>query len=71
MSISIERQATLANGLFILLGVIIASIPETHVFGLCCTATMGFFQIFSGITGYCGWVRILPEFYRRFGSRSE
>ena len=71
MAIPDERQASSANGLLILLGVAIASFPETRVLGLCCTGMMGFFQIFSGITGYCGWIRILPEFYQRLGIRKE
>lgn len=65
----LERQATLANGLLILVSVAIAAIPETRVLGLCCTGIMGFSQIFSGTTGYCGWVRILPKIYRLVGIR--
>lgn len=71
MAISIERQATLANGFLILSAVTIALIPATRVMGICCTGLMGFFQIFSGVTGYCGWKRILPRLYTRLGFRNE
>ena len=61
---SLERQALLANGILILLSVAVAAVPETRVLGLVCTGLMGFSLIFSGVTDYCGWVRILPRIYR-------
>ena len=64
MSISLERQASLANGLLILFSVAVAAIPETRVVGLVCTGLMGISLIFSGVTGHCGWVKILPGIYR-------
>ncbi|MEJ7593358.1 MAG: YgaP-like transmembrane domain [Planctomycetaceae bacterium] len=57
---TVERQATLANGLLVMASVLLAAIPATRPIGLCCTAFMGSGLIFSGITRYCGWVRILP-----------
>lgn len=62
---TLERQATFANGLLVVASVILAAIPTTRTFGLCCTGFMGVGLIFSGITRYCGWVRILPWITRR------
>lgn len=64
MAVSLEHQATFANGLLILVSVAVAVIPETRVVGLVCTGLMGFSLMFSGVSGYCGWVKILPRIYR-------
>lgn len=57
---TLERQATFANGLLVIASVILAAIPATRTIGLSCTGFMGVGLIFSGITRYCGWVSILP-----------
>ena len=57
---SLERQATFANGLLVMASAILAAIPATSTIGLCCTGFMGTGLIISGVTSYCGWVRILP-----------
>lgn len=61
---TLERQATFANGLLVVASVVLAAIPATRQAGLCGTAFMGVGLIVSGITSYCGWVRILPWFSR-------
>lgn len=57
----LERQATLANGLLVTIGAVLAAIPATRFAGLWVTAFMGVALVFSGITGFCGWIRILPH----------
>ena len=57
---TIEQQATFANGLLVMVSATLAAIPATSTLGLCCTGFMGVGLIFSGVTSYCGWVRILP-----------
>ena len=61
---SLERQATFANGLLVVASVVLAAIPATRQVGLWGTAFMGVGLIVSGITSFCGWVRILPWFSR-------
>jgi len=56
-----ERHATIANGLLVIVGVVLAAIPSTRWAGLWMTGFMGVSLIFSGVTGFCGWVRILPR----------
>ena len=63
---TLERQATFANGLLVIASVVLAAIPASRPIGLCCTAFMGLGLIFSGITSYCGWVRILPMLSRNW-----
>lgn len=68
---TLERQAMFANGLLVIASVVLAAIPGSQLIGLCCTAFMGAGLIFSGITSYCGWVRILPVLSRILRSRNR
>ena len=61
---SLERQATCANGLLVVASAVLAALPETRLVGLCGTAFMGVGLVVSGVTSYCGWVRILQWFSR-------
>ena len=68
---TLERQAKFANGLLVIASVVLAAIPGSRLIGLCCTAFMGSGLIFSGITSYCGWVRILPVLSRKLQQRNR
>ena len=61
---TLERQATFANGILVVVSVALAAAPATRSIGLLCTAFMGAGLVFSGIFRYCGWVRILAWFAR-------
>jgi len=68
---TLEHQATFANGILVMASVVLAAIPASRPLGLCCTAFMGTGLIFSGITSYCGWVRILPVLSQAFRQRKQ
>ena len=66
-SMTLEQQATFANGLLVMASAILAVIPATSTVGLWCTGFMGTGLIISGVTSYCGWVRILARIARNSG----
>lgn len=66
---TLDRQATFANGLLVMASVALAAIPASRTIGLYCTAFMGTGLIISGITSYCGWVRILPALSHKWQQR--
>ncbi len=54
----LERRARIANGLLVLTSSLLMLVPSLSAFGFWLTVFMGLSLIFSGITGFCGWVRI-------------
>jgi hypothetical protein len=56
----LARQATTANGLLLLGAAIMALMPATETWGVSLSVFLSLSLLFSGTTGYCGWLRILP-----------
>ena len=52
------RKASIANGLLILTSSLLGWFEPTYWFGIALGTFMGLGLIFSGTTGFCGWVRI-------------
>ncbi len=61
MTISLERQAGIGNGLLVILSVVLGSMDRTRLIGISFGVFMGLGLIFSGMTGYCGWIRIFAR----------
>lgn len=59
MTISLDRQARIGNGMFVLLGGLLSCLPATRALGLVVLTLMGFGLIWSGVVNFCGWFRIL------------
>lgn len=55
----LARQATAANGILLFCAAIMALIPATEEWGVPMSVFLSLSLIFSGATGYCGWLRIL------------
>lgn len=55
-----ERLARIANGLLVLASslLMLLPLPSLSKAGFWLTVGMGLSLVFSGITGFCGWVRI-------------
>jgi hypothetical protein len=53
-----ERLARIANGLLVLASSLLMLMPSLSAAGFWLTVCMGLSLVFSGITGFCGWVRI-------------
>ncbi|MFM7058826.1 MAG: DUF2892 domain-containing protein [Planctomycetota bacterium] len=54
----LERLARIANGLLVLTASLLMLMPALFGTGFWLTVAMGLSLVFSGITGFCGWVRI-------------
>jgi hypothetical protein len=54
-------RASIANGLLILLSVLLGGMEPTRWIGIGFAAFMGVGLVFSGMTGYCGWVRLFSK----------
>jgi uncharacterized membrane protein len=55
----LERRARIANGLLVLFSSLLMLVPSFAEISFWLTLFMGLSLIFSGVTGFCGWVRIL------------
>ena len=53
-----ERLARIANGLLVLASSLLMLMPSFSAAGFWLTVGMGLSLVLSGITGFCGWVRI-------------
>ncbi len=53
-----ERLARFANGLLVLTASLLMLVPALSIAGFWLTVAMGLSLVFSGVTGFCGWVRI-------------
>ena len=53
-----ERLARIANGLLVVAGSLLMLVPSLSAPGVGLTVGMGLSLVFSGMTGFCGWVRI-------------
>jgi len=54
----LERCARIANGLLVLISSLLMLEPSLAAIGFWLTVFMGLSLVFSGVTGFCGWVRI-------------
>ncbi|MEY3458567.1 MAG: hypothetical protein RL215_1724 [Planctomycetota bacterium] len=54
----LERWARFANGLLVLAGSLLMLFTSLKTTGFWLTLFMGGSLVFSGITGFCGWLRI-------------
>lgn len=55
----LSRQALTANGLLLLAGSVLAMLPATFIWGRVLTIFMAVSLVFSGLSGFCGWLGIL------------
>ncbi|MFZ9089264.1 MAG: YgaP-like transmembrane domain [Planctomycetaceae bacterium] len=55
----LSRQAVTANGLLLLAGSVLAMLPATSTWGRVLTIFMAVSLVFSGLSGFCGWLGIL------------
>lgn len=58
-SISLERQALIGNGLLVVISSLLGACELTRQFGIGLGIFMGCSLIFSGVTNFCGWIRLL------------
>ena len=58
MAISLQQQASVGNGLLILVSAGLALYEPTRSVGVLLGLAMGVGLIFSGYSGFCGWIRI-------------
>ena len=58
MQSALFRKASIANGLLILTSSLLSWYEPTRWFGIAFGIFMGLGLMFSGFTGFCGWVRI-------------
>ena len=58
MQSALFRKASIANGLLILTSSLLGWYEPTRWFGIAFGIFMGLGLMFSGMTGFCGWVRI-------------
>ncbi|MBL8809079.1 MAG: DUF2892 domain-containing protein [Planctomycetaceae bacterium] len=68
MKRSLAQQALIANGLIVFVSALLSLWPATRVTGQVLTLFMGASLIYSGWTGFCGWVPILS---RAWWNRAE
>jgi hypothetical protein len=61
LSMSLERQASIANGLLIILSCVLGAFKSTQMLGIGMGIFMGLSLIFSGVTSFCGWYRIFAR----------
>jgi len=61
MSISLERQASIGNGLLVILSSVLGIFESTRLLGIGLGIFMGLGLIFSGVTSFCGWYRIFAR----------
>jgi hypothetical protein len=58
MAITLQQQASVGNGLLILASAALAIYEPTRPVGILLGLGMGVGLIFSGYSGFCGWIRI-------------
>jgi hypothetical protein len=61
MTISLERQASIGNGLLVVISSLLGWYESTRFIGLVIGIIMGLGLIFSGVTSFCGWIRIFAR----------
>ena len=61
MSMSLERQASLGNGLLVFAAGGMAAFEAARSCAIGLGIFMGIGLIFSGVANYCGWYRILAK----------
>jgi hypothetical protein len=61
MTISLERQANIGNGLLVVLSSLLGWYEPTRMVGIALGVFMGIGLIFSGVVNYCGWYRIFAK----------
>ena len=61
MSMSLERQASIGNGLLVVSAGVMAAFEATRGIGIGLGIFMGLGLIFSGVVNYCGWYRIFAK----------
>lgn len=61
MTISLERQASIGNGLLVVMSSLLGWYEPTRVVGIVLGAFMGLGLIFSGVANFCGWIRIFAR----------
>ncbi len=61
MSISLERQASIGNGLLVIASSALGVFEATRMLGIGLGIFMGMGLIFSGVTSFCGWYRIFAR----------
>lgn len=59
MTISLDRQARIGNGLLVLCGGLLSWFPPARAVGFILLVLMGLGLIWSGIVNFCGWFRVL------------
>jgi hypothetical protein len=70
MSDSLERKASVLNGLIIVGACALGAFEATRLWGVSIATFMGAGLIFSGWANFCGWYRILSPHGSRKGSRN-
>jgi hypothetical protein len=58
MAITLQQQASVGNGLLVLASAALAVYEPTRPVGILLGLAMGAGLIFSGYSGFCGWIRI-------------
>ena len=61
MTISLERQASIGNGLLVVMSSLLGWYEPTRVIGIGLGVFMGLGLIFSGIANFCGWIQIFAR----------
>lgn len=61
---TLERRARFANGLLVLVSSLLMLVPALANIGFWTTCFMGLSLVFSGITGFCGWVRLQQSAFK-------
>lgn len=59
MTISLDRQARIGNGMLVLLSALLSGWTATRTAGLVVLMLMGLGLIWSGVVNFCGWFRVL------------
>jgi hypothetical protein len=61
MTISLDRQASIGNGVLVVISSLLGWYEPTQWIGIGLGIFMGLGLIFSGITSFCGWIRIFAR----------
>jgi len=61
MSISLERQASIGNGILVIVSSALGVFEATRLLGIGLGIFMGLGLIFSGVTRFCGWYKIFAR----------
>jgi len=61
MIISLERQASIGNGLLVVTSSLLGCYAPTRALGIALGVCMGLGLIFSGVVNFCGWIQIFAK----------